>query len=97
VKKGTTKLYWYGVSGAVLVETDTAGNNPTEYVFFNGKRIARRDPSGTVYYYFEDHLGTSRVVVQAGQNAAYHESDFYPYAGGRDRQQPGAKLQIHRQ
>ena len=83
VKKGTSKLYWYGVSGEVLVETDTAGNNPAEYVFFNGQRIARRDPSGTVYYYFEDHLGTSRVIVQAGQNTACYDADFYPFGGER--------------
>lgn len=83
MKKGTSKLYWYGVSGEVLVETDTAGNNPTEYVFFNGQRIARRDPNGTVYYYFEDHLGTSRVMVQAGQNTACYDADFYPYGGER--------------
>jgi RHS repeat-associated protein len=36
-----------------------------------------------VYYYFEDHLGTSRVIVQAGQNTACYEADFYPYGGER--------------
>jgi len=37
----------------------------------------------TVYYYFEDHLGTSRVMVQAGQNTGCYEADFYPYGGER--------------
>jgi hypothetical protein len=36
VKKSTGKLYWYGLGGKVLTETDLSGNNPTEYVFFAG-------------------------------------------------------------
>jgi RHS repeat-associated protein len=83
VKKSNGELYWYGTGPDPLLETDLSGNNPTEYVFFNGKRIARRDPSGTVYYYFEDHLGSSRVIVQAGQNTACYEADFYPFGGER--------------
>jgi len=85
VKKSNGKLYWYGLGGEVLTETDLGGNYPTEYVFFGGRRIARRDPdpSGTVYYYFGDHLGTSRVIVQAGQTAACYEADYYPYGGER--------------
>lgn len=39
--------------------------------------------TATVYYYFEDHLGTSRVMVQAGQNTACYEADFYPFGGER--------------
>jgi RHS repeat-associated protein len=83
VKKENGKLYWYGLGREVLTETDLGGNYPTEYVFFGGRRIARRDPSGTVYYYFGDHLGTSRVIVQAGQTAACYEADYYPYGGER--------------
>jgi len=73
-------LYWYGVAGEVLLETDSAGNNPKEYVFFAGKRIARRESSGAIFYYFEDHLGSSRVVTQADGTVCY-AADFYPYGG----------------
>ena len=79
VKKDNGKLYWYGLGGEVLTETDLSGNNPTEYVFFNGKRIGRRTSTGTVYYYFGDHLGTSRVIVQAGQSTPCYDADFYPF------------------
>jgi len=64
-------------------QADHAGKDPARCLFFDGQRIARRDPSGTVYYYFEDHLGTSRVMVQAGQNTACYEADFYPFGGER--------------
>jgi len=78
VMKSNGTLYWYGTSGEVLLETDLSGNNPTEYVFFNGRRIARREPSSSVYYYFSDHLGSSRVITDANGNTCY-DADFTPY------------------
>ena len=66
VKKSSGMLYWYGTGSDPLLETDMSGNATDEYVFFGGKRIARRIvSSGVVNYYFADHLGTSRVVNNA--------------------------------
>ena len=80
VGKSNGKLYWYGVGTDALDETDAAGNLTDEYVFFNGKRIARRDASNNVSYYFADHLGTSRVVTNAA-GVIQDDSDFYPFGG----------------
>lgn len=80
VKKSNGKLYWYGVYGEVLTETDLSGNNPTEYIYFNGRRIARRDPSGTVYYVFADHLGSTRIITDAN-GYVQRGDDYYPYGG----------------
>ena len=80
VEKSTGKLYWYGMSSEPLVETDGAGNNPVEYVFFDGKRIARRDSSGKVDYYLADHLGSSRVVTDSAGNIL-DDCDFLPFGG----------------
>ena len=33
------------------METDLSGNLTDEYIFFGGKRIARRDSSNKVVYY----------------------------------------------
>jgi RHS repeat-associated protein len=83
VKKSSGKLYWYGTGADPLDETDLSGNtnNSTfnEYVFFNGKRIARRDSSNNVFYYVSDHLGTSRAMLQSGQSTPCYDADFYPY------------------
>ena len=83
VEKSNGKLYWYGMSSDALDETDLSGNtnnsNFSEYVFFAGKRIARRDYSGDIFYYFADHLGTSRSIVQQGQTTPCYDQDFYPY------------------
>jgi RHS repeat-associated protein len=76
------KLYWYGTSPDALVETDAAGGNATEYIFFNGRRIARREPSGSVFYYLADHLGSSRVVTNS-TGTVVEESDYHPFGGER--------------
>jgi RHS repeat-associated protein len=82
VKKSSGKLYWYGMNADALLETDLSGNNPIEYVFFGGKRLARRDASGNVSFYLSDHLGSSRVVTSAA-GAILDDSDFYPFGGER--------------
>jgi RHS repeat-associated protein len=79
VKKQTAgRLYWYGTSGEVLAETGADGSNPTEYIFFAGRRIARRASSGNVSYYLSDMLGSSRVVADSNGNLL-DDCDFLPY------------------
>lgn len=79
VRKSSGTLYWYGMDSDALDETDASGNLTNEYVFFGGKRIARRDSSSNVFYYFADHLGTSRAILQGGQTSPCYDQDFYPY------------------
>ena len=80
VKKsnGTTgTIYWYAAVG-VIAETDLAGNNAKEYIFFNGNRVARKDSNGQVFYYFSDHLKTTAVITDSVGNIK-SESDFDPW------------------
>jgi RHS repeat-associated protein len=83
VQKSNGTLYWYGMGSDPLVETNASGAMTNEYVYFGGRRIARRDSSGNIYYYFSDHLGSSRVILQAGQTTPCYDSDFYPFGGER--------------
>jgi len=91
VEKSSGKIYWYGIDGNVLDETDLTGSTTNssfaEYIFLEGARIGRRDASNNVIYYFADHLGTSRVnaEVLSGQNTATlcYDADFYPFGGER--------------
>lgn len=91
VEKLGSKLYWYGTGGEVLDETDQTGSTTnsdfSEYIYFGGKRIGRRDSVGDVFYYFADHLGTSRTMAQvlSGQTTAglCYDADFYPFGGER--------------
>ncbi len=73
-------LYW---GSGPLLEGDLSGNLQREFVFVNGKRIARRDISGGAqYYYFTDQLGSSDVVTTSA-GVIQNESDYYPYGGER--------------
>lgn len=80
VEKSSGKLYWYGTGSDALMETDLSGNLTDEYIFFGGKRVARRDASASIVYYVTDHLGTSRVVTNA-TGGILDQSDFYPFGG----------------
>jgi RHS repeat-associated protein len=65
----------------VVAESDLAGVLKSEYIFFNGERVARKDfPSNTVAYYFSDLLKTASVITDAG-GTIKAESDFYPWGG----------------
>ncbi len=80
---GVNRLYWTGTGNDTLEETDASGTATADYIYFNGKRVARIDLSGgAVRYYFSDHLGTASVVTD-NLGAIKDESDYYPYGGER--------------
>src|SRR5579884_528996 len=75
-------LYWYMTPG-IVAETDLAGTLKSEYVFFDGERVARHDGvngAGGVFYYFSDHLKTASVVTDSA-GIIKAESDYYPWGG----------------
>jgi hypothetical protein len=72
-------LYWAMTPG-VIAETDLAGTLKSEYVFFDGERVARRDGvngAGGVSDYFSDHLKTASVITDSA-GVIKAESDYYP-------------------
>jgi RHS repeat-associated protein len=76
----TGTLYWY-MSMGVVGESDLVGNLKSEYIFFDGERVARKDfPGNAVSYYFSDHLKTASVITDAVGNIK-SESDYYPWGG----------------
>jgi len=44
----------------------------------------RNVSTGTIYYYAEDMLGSSRTIVQDGQTSPCYDADFYAFGGERD-------------
>ncbi|HXY78889.1 MAG TPA: RHS repeat-associated core domain-containing protein [Candidatus Acidoferrales bacterium] len=87
-KRGsTTTLYWYGATGDVLTETNASGGTVNDYVFFNGKRVARQDSAGALHYYFSDHLGSTTLITDQNGDMSPNppnpqaESVYYPYGG----------------
>jgi hypothetical protein len=72
------KLYWRSLAGDALAETDGSGNTLNEYVFFAGRRVASRNSSGNVFYWFADQLGSTRTITDANGNLCY-DAEFTPY------------------
>lgn len=81
MEKSSGTMYWPGPGGEVLAETDLSGNVNEEYIYFSGERLARVDrPSGTVRYYFSDHLGSASTITDASGNVQQRYY-YYPYGG----------------
>ncbi len=73
---------WRNIAGSSIAESDLTGSTTNgayfEYVFFAGRRLARRDSSGNVLFYFTDHLGNSHTITNATGTVCY-DADFTPY------------------
>ena len=83
VKKSSGKMYWYGLGGDPISESDSSGNLTAEFVFLSGQRIAMLTPSsGSATYYVTDHLGSSHIVTNSS-GAILDDSDYYPFGGER--------------
>ena len=81
VKKSSGTLYW---GAGPLAESDLTASATSwkDYVFFNGKRVARRDASnGSVHYFFADHLGSTSVITNSTGGTLEEDLDYYPYGG----------------
>jgi RHS repeat-associated protein len=67
----------------IVAESDLSGNLKSEYIFFDGDRVARKDFSGSttsVSYYFSDHLKTASVITNSSGTITEDE-DYYPWGG----------------
>ena len=93
VKKSNGTLYWMGMGSDALDETDLAGSVLREYIYFNGKRVARLTTPSTVRYFFSDHLG-SHDIVTSSTATIQKESDYGPY--GEERVITGTLSESHR-
>jgi RHS repeat-associated protein len=87
-------LYWTGMGTDAIAESNLSGTVQKEFIFFGGKRVARRDVTGSVvHYYYSDHLGSTNLVSDAvgtmntcpgtSYISGEEESDYYPYGGER--------------
>ncbi len=83
VEKSGGTLYWRAYTGQVIQETNTSGGMQRDYIFFAGRRVAWKDSSGNVYYYFVDAIGSTRAVTDSSGNVCF-SADYYPYGQGND-------------
>jgi hypothetical protein len=84
---GSTSTEYFYFGSEVIAELNPTTGQFTNYVFFNENRVARHDPSGSVFYYFTDLVHSSSVVADSA-GVLKAESDYYPWGGElSDRQQ----------
>jgi RHS repeat-associated protein len=81
---GDSTVYWYGAGGEVLAESDLSGYLKSEYVYFNGKRLARTDnptdpATAQLRYYISDHLGSTSMVMDETFTNIEEDTDYTPY------------------
>jgi RHS repeat-associated protein len=82
VRKPNASLQWYGAGSDVLYQTDVSGNNGIDYIFMGGRRLASyTESTSAINHYFQDALGSTRLVVASNSNSACYDADFYPYGG----------------
>ena len=70
----------------MLAESDLSGNITAEYVYFNGKRLARTDnptnaETSALRYYISDQLGSTDMVMNETFSQVLEDIDYYPYGG----------------
>jgi RHS repeat-associated protein len=83
VETSSGKLYWRGMGVDTLAESNLSGTMTDEFIYFAGRKLARRTAAtGAVAYYFADHLGSTAVLTNA-TGTIVEESDYYPH--GRER------------
>ena len=76
-QNGLQTVFHYGTNGELLYERDQAGNTK-EYVWLDGRPIARIDNQTSIYYYHVDHLGTPQAMTDA-TGATVWKADYEPF------------------
>jgi len=81
-----TVTYYVGEHYEVVEYSNGSVVN-TSYYFANGERIAKKvvssgDPSGSVYYYHPDHLGSTSVISNSS-GMLVETTKYFPYGATR--------------
>jgi len=72
-----TRVYIRDTAGRVLEETDQNGNVLNDYFYLGDERMGRVNGQGALYFYYNDHLGTPRLITD-GSNVCY-DADYFPW------------------
>jgi RHS repeat-associated protein len=91
IKKIENGVTTYYIGKHFEKQVDSVGSTTnTSYYFANGERVAKKDPSGNVYYYHLDHLGGTNVVTDSSGNLI-ERIKYYPFGeireGGNEKYQ----------
>ena len=71
-----TRLFWYDAQGRVI--EDTEGSNTNEYLYLGNQRISWVYDLGSTHYFYDDNLGTARMIVNSNGITCY-DADYFPW------------------
>ena len=74
---GKIVVYHYDKDGRVISETDSAGNLISDYIYLNGKLVAKKAPSA-VYFYHTDPAGTPMAMTNMSRDVMW-SADYKPF------------------
>ncbi len=74
----TGRLYWPDLSGVSMNETSLTGTGGVRNVYVGSVQAAREDSRGNWIYPLQDHLGSTRAVLNSS-GAKVYDVDYYPY------------------
>lgn len=74
---GKTVVYHYDKDGRVISETDSSSNRIADYIYANGKLMAKVVPSA-VYFYHTDPAGTPMVMTNTSKTVIW-KADYKPF------------------
>jgi RHS repeat-associated protein len=78
---GTVTLYWPGVTGGVIDESDSTASTMAKQVAFGGSLVWRQSAhGGASVFLFQDHLGSTKVTAD-GSGTLKDNVSYYPYGG----------------
>ncbi|MEW6054853.1 MAG: RHS repeat-associated core domain-containing protein [Nitrospirota bacterium] len=74
---GKTVVYHYDKDGRVLSETDSSSNRIADYIYANGKLMAKIVPSA-VYFFHTDPAGTPMAMTNTSKTVIW-KADYRPF------------------
>lgn len=73
-----TRVYVYDTAGRVIEEMDQNGSVINEYFYLGNERMGRVYQLSFNYQYYNDYLGTPRVITENGYSTCY-DADYFPW------------------
>lgn len=74
-----TTYYIYSYDGRLLREY-TGSTLIREFIYAGGQRIAQvNQPSGDIFYFYTDHLGSTRLLIDGADGSSSSHFAYYPY------------------
>jgi len=61
--QGQTAIFHYDLQGRLIAETNESGTTLAEYFYLGDQPLAMIRPGEALYYYHNDHLGTSQILT----------------------------------